>query len=325
MKTGRNALRKLFTALAVLLMVISVSACTGSKDEPAEPASSSSAVTGDQAETDAKEDQEAESSTEDDEAEEETAKEEDESSSSGRDTDELKNKLAEAYMGLTEDGAGVYYAGSLDGEIGLLMLLDEGNAEHYVFVGPVVDNGGGSVTITDEQDGLTLTFSVYDHEDGIEIDMGDDLGTAVLEETDVDEVIDRMIEIESSTTALSVESTADLSYLNDIITEAYLGIFEDDSTVYIANNDDGSFMVVALLSPDETQSISIIGTASAEDNLITVTDEDNGDEISFEVTVEDETLILDMGEMGVAKAGKVEIANMIKALELIATETEALR
>ncbi len=44
-------------------------------------------------------------------------------------------------------------------------------------------------------------------------------------------------------------------------------------TIYIANNDDFSFMIVALLSPDMTESIRFVGSTTAKDNYVTLTDD----------------------------------------------------
>lgn len=243
-----------------------------------------------------------------------------------RDIDALKSVLVEAYMGLTETGEGVYYAGSENGEIGLLMFLSSDASEHYVFVGPMADNGNGTLTITDERDGITLTFSVSAIEDGVEIDMGDELGTAILGEATVDEVIDAMVLIENGTMPVLPGSANDTSYLYDVFTEAYAGVFADDMTVYIANNDDGSFMVVALLSPDMKESIFFIGNATVQDNYITVTDESTGSTLTFAVYTSDDGMILDMGdEIGQAAVSEVGVDDIINALEVISTGTNVLR
>lgn len=319
---NKNAIRKLLTVLLTLILVMSATACGGKKNTPTQTTDNTT-----------KADQTTDSNIADTKTADDNTVGNDsvpasttEPTDTDYDPDNLRSLFVEAYMGLTEDGAGVYYAGSADGSIALLMFLDADAMEHYVFVGPIVDNGGGSVTITDEEDGLTLTFSVTSFADGIVIDMGDELGIATLGDADVDEVIDAMLEIENLTTAVVPDSTTDLSYLNDVITEAYAGSFAEDIAVYIANNDDGSFMVLALLSPDTTESIIMVGSATADGNNITLTNESNGNELNFTVYDNGDGLLLNLDVLGLGETvvTPVAVPDMVTALETLVSETEII-
>jgi len=73
-----------------------------------------------------------------------------------------------------------------------------------------------------------------------------------------------------------------------------------------------------------TESISFVGSAVAEDNYITITDDTTGERLRFAVYEEGDGLRLDMGDIGEAVVGAVEITDIITALETIYAETESL-
>lgn len=116
------------------------------------------------------------------------------------DTSAYDGRFTEAYAGVSAAGEAVYYAGNDDGSEALLMYFNPTEMSHYAFVGPIVDNGDGTVTITDEKDGLTMTFGITAGDDGVlTIDMGDELGTAVLAAADVDTVLLAILAVEANT------------------------------------------------------------------------------------------------------------------------------
>lgn len=120
-----------------------------------------------------------------------------------RDATALKSELIEGYMGVSENGEFMYYAGNDDGSRALLMFYNPANAEHYVFAGPVtVSDEEGYLSITDEQDNLGLLFAVEEVDGGIVLEMGD-LGSAILGEASVEDVVAAMLAIEDGTSPVT--------------------------------------------------------------------------------------------------------------------------
>lgn len=133
------------------------------------------------------------------------SEEETETSDSGEDEDiyeYLKNNLDTGRMGLTENGEGVYYAATSDCSTCLLVFADPESAKSANFVGPAsITEGddGEYVTITDNDSGNSITFSVTQQEDGTWIlDMGD-LGMAAVEDCTVSECVDAFKAIDEGT------------------------------------------------------------------------------------------------------------------------------
>ena len=105
----------------------------------------------------------------------------------------LENQLSEAYMGLTEDGIGVYYAGNDDGSIGILLFADPDSKETASFVGTVEQVGRHALRITDESSQSTMTFGITRLEDNtLLLDLGEDIGKAQIEACKISEVLDAM-------------------------------------------------------------------------------------------------------------------------------------
>lgn len=106
------------------------------------------------------------------------------------DWNSLENVLTEAYMGAMDNSdETLYYAGC--DEYGILMAVSSDATENINFVGPIKNNENGTLTITDEESGRTLTFSVIDNGDEtITMDMGDDIGTATIINCDVSKVLE---------------------------------------------------------------------------------------------------------------------------------------
>lgn len=106
---------------------------------------------------------------------------------------DLESMVDVAYMGITEAGEGMYYAGASDLSFAIVLFANPETRETASFVGPCTDNGDGSLTVSDETSGLTLTFSVYQLDDGSwYLDLGEQLGGAVLAECEVSQVLEAM-------------------------------------------------------------------------------------------------------------------------------------
>ena len=102
---------------------------------------------------------------------------------------DLSDYLTETYMGLTDADEAVLLGFNEDASLSILAAMDaEGN--YVSFVGEGVDNGDGSMTITDETNELALTFGVVNNDDGtITLTMGD-LGNATVAACTIDEFME---------------------------------------------------------------------------------------------------------------------------------------
>lgn len=105
----------------------------------------------------------------------------------------LESQLSEAYMGITEDGIGVYYAGNDDGSLGILLFADPDSKETATFVGIVEQVGKHALRITDDSSQSTMTFGITRLEDNtLLLDLGEDIGKAQIEACEISEVLDAM-------------------------------------------------------------------------------------------------------------------------------------
>ena len=70
------------------------------------------------------------------------------------------------------------------------------------FVGESVNNGDGTMTINDEFSGTAITFGVTDNDDGTyALDYGD-IGTGIVAECSVDDVLNAIKTIDANATAV---------------------------------------------------------------------------------------------------------------------------
>ena len=116
------------------------------------------------------------------------------------------SEITEAYMGASEAGETVYYVGNDDGSKTGIFFLDADNQANVSFMGPATvtqQDGENLVTITDELSGNTLTFGVAKNDDGtITIDMGNELGKAILAQADIAETVNAISTIQANTTSV---------------------------------------------------------------------------------------------------------------------------
>ncbi|MEE6159407.1 hypothetical protein VXJ24_09565 [Olsenella sp. YH-ols2221] len=127
-------------------------------------------------------------------------------SSAGQSYSISTSEITEAYMGVSEAGETVYYVGNDDGSKTGIFFLDAENQANVSFMGPATvtqQDGENLVTITDVLSGNTLTFGVAKNDDGtITIDMGDELGKAILAQTDIAETVDAINTIQANSTSI---------------------------------------------------------------------------------------------------------------------------
>ena len=96
--------------------------------------------------------------------------------------------LSDAFIGISDAGEGYYLGFDAEYTFAVLAVLDlDGN--YVSFVGPLTENEDGSFTITDEENGLSLTFGAANMEDGtIQLDLGEELGMAYVAPCEMSEL-----------------------------------------------------------------------------------------------------------------------------------------
>ena len=105
--------------------------------------------------------------------------------------------------------------------------------------------------------------------------------------------------------------------MGDLLTECYSGQTEAGETFIYAANDDGTFCSVIVIN-DQDEYVSFIGegTFDEENNTVTIDDEVSEMSLTFGVTVNDDnTLTLDMGDLGSATVEEAFIAVAVQGLK----------
>ena len=120
------------------------------------------------------------------------------SSSTGSDTSWADN-LSKFYAGITDDeGTYMYLAFGNDGTFGMAMFYNVESAESGSWVGECTDNGDGTLTISDQNNGTSLTMGVEEAEGGYQLDMGD-VGAALVGEVEKDKFVEAANNISEGT------------------------------------------------------------------------------------------------------------------------------
>ena len=105
--------------------------------------------------------------------------------------------------------------------------------------------------------------------------------------------------------------------MGDLLTECYSGQTEAGETFIYAANDDGTFCSVLVIN-DQDEFVSFIGegTLDEENNTVTIDDEVSEMSLTFGVTLNDDnTLTLDMGDLGSATVEEAFIAVAVQGLK----------
>ncbi|SES75140.1 hypothetical protein SAMN05216348_102196 [Olsenella sp. KH3B4] len=181
---SRNRIVTIGLALALVASPVALTACGGSSSSDSESTAT-------------------EATTDNTASSESTATD---SSSSTQSYSISTSEITEAYMGASEAGETIYYVGNSDGSKTGIFFLDADNMANVSFMGPATvtqQNGENLITITDELSGNTLTFGVTNNDDGtITIDMGNELGKAILAQADVAETVNAIKTIQTNTTSV---------------------------------------------------------------------------------------------------------------------------
>ena len=105
--------------------------------------------------------------------------------------------------------------------------------------------------------------------------------------------------------------------MGDLLTECYSGETEAGETFIYAANEDGTFCSVLVIDQDDNY-VSFIGEGTFDEENATVTIEDEVSEMSltFGVTAnDDDTLTLDMGDLGSATVQEATLAVAVQGLK----------
>lgn len=95
------------------------------------------------------------------------------------DYNQIASWVTNGFVGINTTDEAVIVGFDTDMNYGILIIADDSTMTAVSFVGPVTENGS-SLTISDETNGLALTFSVTDLDDGVlALDMGN-LGVATV-------------------------------------------------------------------------------------------------------------------------------------------------
>ena len=218
--------------------------------------------------------------------------------------------VSEAMTGIWQDSAGDIYGFYKDNSffgqwveeetdvLGVYSLASDGE---YTALAMQFANDDG--TLDDEN---MVTYLVQINEEG-----------NVLELYDPDS-------LELTATLEPYEATGDEADYNqtyqdmgDLLTECYSGQTEAGETFIYAANDDGTFCSVLVIN-DQDEFVSFIGegTFDEENNTVTIDDEVSEMSLTFGVTVNDDnTLTLDMGDLGSATVEEAFIAVAVQGLK----------
>ena len=218
--------------------------------------------------------------------------------------------VSEAMTGIWQDSAGDIYGFYKDNSffgqwveeetdvLGVYSLASDGE---YTALAMQFANDDG--TLDDEN---MVTYLVQINEEG-----------NVLELYDPDS-------LELTATLEPYEATGDEADYNktyqdmgDLLTECYSGQTEAGETFIYAANDDGTFCSVLVIN-DQDEYVSFIGegTFDEENNTVTIDDEVSEMSLTFGVTVNDDnTLTLDMGDLGSATVEEAFISVAVQGLK----------
>lgn len=168
-------MKKRLVFLLALALAMSFAACAGSAEPAAIPAEAPQAPA-------------AEPASEP--AEEPTAEEE---LTYTLDYDAIAAWVDGGYLGLSDAGEAIVLVFNEDMTMAGIIFGDPASGDAASFFGEMVDNNDGTVTITDEVNGLSMTFGVEQVSDTVmALDMGEELGAAQIEAAPVDILLESL-------------------------------------------------------------------------------------------------------------------------------------
>lgn len=218
--------------------------------------------------------------------------------------------VSEAMTGIWQDSAGDIYGFYKDNSffgqwveeetdvLGVYSLASDGE---YTALAMQFANDDGTL---DDENMVTYLVQINEEENVLELYDPDSLElTATLEPYE----------------ATGDEADYNKTYqdMGDLLTECYSGQTEAGETFIYAANDDGTFCSVLVIN-DQDEFVSFIGegTFDEENNTVTIDDEVSEMSLTFGVTVNDDnTLTLDMGDLGSATVEEAFIAVAVQGLK----------
>ena len=218
--------------------------------------------------------------------------------------------VSEAMLGLWKDSAGDIYGFYKDNSffgqwkdeeqdvLGVYALSSDG--EYTALVMQFANDDG----TYDDENMVTYLVQANEEENLLELYDPDSLDlTATLEPYEAD----------------GDESDYNQTYqdMGDILTECYSGETEAGETFIYAANDDGTFCSVLVIDQDDNY-VSFVGegTFDEENGTVTITDEVSEMALTFGVAVnDDDTLTLDMGDLGSATVEEATLAVAVQGLK----------
>lgn len=218
--------------------------------------------------------------------------------------------ISEALIGIWQDSAGDIYGFYKDNSffgqwkdeeqdiLGVYSLASDGE---YTALAMQFANDDGTY---DDENMVTYLLQANEEENVLELYDPDSLEmTATLEpyevfgdEADYNEIYQQM---------------------GNTLTECYSGVTEAGETFIYGDNDDGTFCSVIVIN-DNDEYVSFIGegTFDEENGMVTITDEISEMSLTFGVAVnDDDTLTLDMGDLGSATVEEATIAVAVQGLK----------
>ncbi len=105
------------------------------------------------------------------------------------DYDTIASWIYGGYLGQTEDGSPMLLAINEDASVAIALFGDNTTMEAVSFIGYLTDNGDGTVTITDPASELMITFGFEQDGEQYIMDMGEEIGSAILEPVELNDLL----------------------------------------------------------------------------------------------------------------------------------------
>ena len=97
------------------------------------------------------------------------------------------------YLGMSDAGEAIVLVFNADMTMAGMIFGDPANGDAASFFGEMTDNNDGTVTITDEVNGLSMTFGVEQVSNTVmALDMGEELGKAEIEAAPLDTLLESL-------------------------------------------------------------------------------------------------------------------------------------
>jgi len=138
---------------------------------------------------------------------------------------------------------------------------------------------------------------------------------------DEDQGVDQEQDEDAGGGAAAIEY--DIDAIRNNLTEAYGGVTENGEYMGFGVNNDGSFAIMIFFTPE--QHVTFVGSAVIDGDKVSIQDEVNGLEITFQVLFGDDGgVIIDIGEYGQGAMGAISVDNLVDTLVKVLNNTYAV-